>query len=195
MMRGLDQYLSLNRQSLETLYDISPNPQVIWHPKMRFHDEAEEEIFEDVINIGNHLIGIVSGPAVQRSDKHRALNDKYTKQVEAKLSILQRALQLGILFRQHATLSRGPPAKSNGGPFKLSNHPKIAVYAVVDYCAPPAARTQSHSDVVVRWWRQSRSGSHSRAAHLVCRYEGDTLNRWPRLPPLIHAHCRTIARY
>jgi hypothetical protein len=95
---GIGSILILDRQSLETLYDISPNPQVIWHPKMRFHDEAEEEIFEDVINIGNHLIGIVSGPAVQRSDRHRALNDKYTKQVEAKLSILQRALKLGILL-------------------------------------------------------------------------------------------------
>jgi len=52
----------LLRQSLERRYKVEANPKVYWYTKKLFHDEAEEEIWANVIDIGNHLIGLVSGP-------------------------------------------------------------------------------------------------------------------------------------
>ena len=49
-----------DRQSLERRYKVEANPQVYWHTNTLFHDEAEEEIWANVTDIGNHLIGIVS---------------------------------------------------------------------------------------------------------------------------------------
>jgi hypothetical protein len=46
----------LDRQSLERRYKIDANPEVYWHSKTRFHDEAEEEIWDNVVDVGNHLL-------------------------------------------------------------------------------------------------------------------------------------------
>src|SRR5262249_34360906 len=48
--------------TLARRYKIEGNPEVYWHTNTLFHDEAEEEIWANVIDIGNHLIGLVSGP-------------------------------------------------------------------------------------------------------------------------------------
>ena len=67
----------LNRDSLERRYKIIANPDCFWLSKTLFHDEAEEEIWADVINIGKHLIGIVQGPTVARSQRHKELNRQH----------------------------------------------------------------------------------------------------------------------
>jgi hypothetical protein len=81
-----------DRQSLERRYKVEANPEVDWHTKTLFHDEAEEEIWANVIDIGNHLIGLVSGPTGWRSHKHKTLNREYRAQVEARLRLLERQM-------------------------------------------------------------------------------------------------------
>ena len=74
-----------DRQSLKRRYKVKANPEVYWHTKTLFHDEAEEEILANVTDIGNHLIGLVSGPTGWRSHKHKTLNRKYSARIEARL--------------------------------------------------------------------------------------------------------------
>jgi hypothetical protein len=81
-----------DRQSLERRYKVEANPEVDWHTKTLFHDEAEEEIWANVIDISNHLIGLVSGPTGWRSHKHKTLNREYRAQVEARLRLLERQM-------------------------------------------------------------------------------------------------------
>jgi hypothetical protein len=81
-----------DRQSLERRYKVEANPEVDWHTKTLLHDEAEEEIWANVIDIGNHLIGLVSGPTGWRSHKHKTLNREYRAQVEARLRLLERQM-------------------------------------------------------------------------------------------------------
>jgi hypothetical protein len=48
-----------DRQSLERRHKVEANPEVYWHTNTLFHDEAEEEVWANVIDIGNHVIGLV----------------------------------------------------------------------------------------------------------------------------------------
>lgn len=64
---GRGSILIFDRQSLERRYKVVPNPEVWWHTKTIFHDEAEEEIWETVTDVHDHLIGFVCGPATRRS--------------------------------------------------------------------------------------------------------------------------------
>ena len=75
----------LDRQSLERRYKIDANPEVYWHSKTRFHDEAEEEILDNVVDVGNHLIGVVSGPTIRRSQRAKTLNRRFKNEIEARL--------------------------------------------------------------------------------------------------------------
>jgi hypothetical protein len=86
-----------DRQSLERRYKVEANPEVDWHTKTLFHDEAEEEIWANVIDIGNHLIGLVSGPTCRRSHKHKTLNHEYRSQVEARLLLLERQITFSFM--------------------------------------------------------------------------------------------------
>ena len=81
-----------DRQSLERRYKVEANPEVDWHTNTLFHDEAEEEIWANVIDIGNHLIGLVSGPTGCRSHKHKTLNRKYSAGIEARLLLQERQM-------------------------------------------------------------------------------------------------------
>ena len=76
-MKAADQYLFIDRQSLERRYKVEANPRIYWHTNTLFHDEAEEEIWANVTDIGNHLIGIVSGPTGGRAHKDKMLTRKY----------------------------------------------------------------------------------------------------------------------
>jgi hypothetical protein len=78
----------LDRQSLERRYKIDANPEVYWHSKTRFHDEAEEEILDNVVDVGNHLIGVVSGPTIRRSQRTKTLNRRLKNEIEARLQEL-----------------------------------------------------------------------------------------------------------
>src|SRR6516225_8539988 len=82
---GCGSVFIFDRQSLKRRYKVKANPEVYWHTKTLFHDEAEEEILANVTDIGNHLIGLVSGPTGWRSHKHKTLNRKYSARIEARL--------------------------------------------------------------------------------------------------------------
>jgi hypothetical protein len=86
-----------DRQSLERRYKVKANPKVYWHTKTLFHDEAEEEIWTNVIDIGNHLIWLVSGPAGHRSHKHKTLNREYKALIEARLLLLERQMTFSFM--------------------------------------------------------------------------------------------------
>ena len=86
-----------DRQSLERRYKVEANPKVDWHTKTLFHDEAEEEIWANVIDIGNHLIGLVSDPTGHRSHKHKALNREYRAWIETRLLLLGRQMTFSFM--------------------------------------------------------------------------------------------------
>ena len=75
----------LDRQSLERRYKIEANPEAWWFSKTTFHDEAEEEIWDNVVDVRNHLIGYVSGPAIRRSHRTKTFNCELKKKMEARL--------------------------------------------------------------------------------------------------------------
>jgi hypothetical protein len=85
---GRGSILVCDRQSLASHYKIKCNPQVYWHSDRIFHDEAEELILDDVTKIGNHLIGIVSGPTVKLSQRDKILNREFEKLMDARLQQL-----------------------------------------------------------------------------------------------------------
>jgi hypothetical protein len=89
---GRESVFIFDRQSLERRYKVKANPGVFWHTNTLFHNEAEEEIWANVIDIGNHLIGFVSGPTDWRSHKHKTLNRKYRARIEARLLLLERQM-------------------------------------------------------------------------------------------------------
>jgi hypothetical protein len=70
---GRASILIFDRRSLERRYKIKANPEVYWHSQRTFHDEAEEEIWDNVIDVGNHLIGFVSDPTLRFGPKRRKL--------------------------------------------------------------------------------------------------------------------------
>jgi hypothetical protein len=74
-----------DRQSLASRYKIQFNPEVYWLSDTTFHDEAEEQIFDEVTKIGDHLIGIVSGPTVKLSQRDKILNREWETMMEARL--------------------------------------------------------------------------------------------------------------
>jgi hypothetical protein len=78
-----------DRQCLASRYEITCSPEVYWHSDTTFHDEAEEQIFEDVTKIGDHLIGIVSGPTVKLSQRHKILNREFERMMEVRLRQLE----------------------------------------------------------------------------------------------------------
>jgi hypothetical protein len=92
---GRRSILILDRQSLERRYIIEANPEVYRHTETLFHDEAEEEIWANVIDVRDHLIGLVSGTSTRRSQKHRALYREHRTRVEARLLLEQRLIRLG----------------------------------------------------------------------------------------------------
>jgi hypothetical protein len=87
-----------DRQSLERRYKVEANPEVYRLTNTLFHDEAEEAIWSNVIDIGNHLIGLVSGPKGWRSHKHKTLNRKYRARIEARLLLLERQMTFSTLI-------------------------------------------------------------------------------------------------
>jgi hypothetical protein len=66
---GRGSILIFDRQSLQRRYKINANPEPYWHTKTTFHDEAEEEIWGDVVDVRNHLIDLVFGPRDGRLPK------------------------------------------------------------------------------------------------------------------------------
>jgi hypothetical protein len=66
---GRGSILIFDRRSLERRYKIIANPEPYWHTDTTFHDEAEEEIWDDVVDVRDHLIDLVFGPRNGRLPK------------------------------------------------------------------------------------------------------------------------------
>lgn len=89
---GRGSILVFDRQSLERQYKVKANPEVFWHSNRTFHDEAEEEIWDSVVDVGNYLIGFVSGPSRKLCPIMRAQNKKFAN--EYRMAIEARAKDL-----------------------------------------------------------------------------------------------------
>jgi len=59
---GRGSILIFDRRSLERRHKIRANPEPYWLTKTTFHDEAEEEIWDDVVNVRKYLIDLILGP-------------------------------------------------------------------------------------------------------------------------------------
>ena len=88
-----------DRKSLERRYELQFVPEPYWHSDYLFHDEAEVEIWDDVLGIGAHLVGFVAAPR-RRTNHHifdwkkrRARYRQYKKRVEARVSSLTSAVR------------------------------------------------------------------------------------------------------
>jgi hypothetical protein len=70
--------LILDRRTLHKQHKLEPNPEPYWHTDTIFHDEAEEEVRED-ITIAQHLLGFVLATPDPRAPKKPWLNPKRRK--------------------------------------------------------------------------------------------------------------------
>jgi len=93
---GCGSILIFDRRSLERRYKIKANPEVYWYSKITFHDEAKEEIWDNVVDIGKHLIDVVSDPTIRRWPPPRKLIStskaelKRSRQMEIQARLLER---------------------------------------------------------------------------------------------------------
>src|SRR5262245_53372061 len=91
---GRRSVLIFDPQSLEHRYKIKAIPEGYWLTNTLFHDEEEEEIWANVTDIGNHLIGLVSAPTGWRSHNHKMITRKYSAWIEYRARIEARLLLL-----------------------------------------------------------------------------------------------------
>ena len=81
--------LIFDRQSLKYRYKIEPCHDPVWDTATICRDEAEEQVWDDVIDIGRHLIGFVSEKTTYLSDKLTTLNQERRLEMEHRLNELQ----------------------------------------------------------------------------------------------------------
>lgn len=85
--------LVLNRRSLQSEYSLHSILEPYLESNELFHDEAEEEIWEDVFHVHKHLLGVVyssksRGKVFWNRRQRPALHRRYKTQVKAKLATL-----------------------------------------------------------------------------------------------------------
>lgn len=88
--------LVLNRRSLQSEYSLHSILEPYIESNELFHDEAEEEIWEDVFHVHKYLLGVVyssksRGKVFWNRRRRPALNRQYTRQVKVKLAALSAA--------------------------------------------------------------------------------------------------------
>ena len=86
---GCASILVLDRQSLKKVYELKPITEVFWHHATLFHDEAEEEIWDNVIGIRQHLVAVVAGRTNAITPKQKNRNQKNCTRIEARLRALK----------------------------------------------------------------------------------------------------------
>ena len=91
---GRGSILIFDRQSLERRYKIEANPEAFWHSETIFHDEAEEEVKENIVHVANHLIGCVSSQSRVRRLRKAASKVRTKWKRERKAEIEDRLLTL-----------------------------------------------------------------------------------------------------
>jgi len=85
---GRGAIMIFDRLLLRSRYKIQPYHDPIWDSAASWRDEAEEELWGDVINVGEYLIGLVSEPTMNRSDILVRRNRKHRLHTEARLNEL-----------------------------------------------------------------------------------------------------------
>src|SRR5262249_11580101 len=113
-------------------YKVVANPKVYWHTKTLFHDEAEEEIWANVIDIGNHLIGLVSGPTGWRSHEHKTLNRKYRAGIEARLLLLEPQMTFSFMQDCMRSLHGGNDTPTLTSDNHTTRKPNLALNAEIE---------------------------------------------------------------
>jgi hypothetical protein len=80
--------LIFDRQSLHSRYKIELCHDAIWDTATVCYDEAEEQIWDDVVDIGRYLIGFVCEKTTHNSDKLKTLNQERRLEMEHRLNEL-----------------------------------------------------------------------------------------------------------
>jgi hypothetical protein len=86
---GRGAILIFDRQSLHSRYKIEPCHDPVWDTETICRNEAEEQIWDDIIDIGRHLIGFVSEKATYLSKKLKRLNQDHRLEMEHRLNELR----------------------------------------------------------------------------------------------------------
>ena len=86
---GCASILVLDRQSLEKVYELKPITEVFWQNPTLFHDEAEEEIWDNVIGIRQHLVAVVAGRTNAITPEQKNRNQKSRLRIGAGLRALK----------------------------------------------------------------------------------------------------------
>ena len=81
--------LIFDRQSLHSRYKIELCHDPIWDKATIHRDEAEEQITDDIIDIGRYLVGFVSEKTTYFSDKLKTLNQEHRLEMEHRLNELR----------------------------------------------------------------------------------------------------------
>jgi len=81
---GRGAILIFDRQSLRSRYKIEQYHDPIWDTETYYNDEMEERIWDNVVDVGRHLIGFVSDKATQCSREVRARNLAYRMEIKAR---------------------------------------------------------------------------------------------------------------
>jgi hypothetical protein len=92
---GRGAILIFDRQSLRCRYRIESFHDPIWDTETFRNNEMEERICGDVVDIGNHLVGLVTTLTVCRSQKEKQLNRRH----RLRLSTLNKQVRIRIRGR------------------------------------------------------------------------------------------------
>jgi hypothetical protein len=83
---GQGAILIFDRQSLRCRYRIEPWHDELWNDETDCNDEMEERIWENVTDVGHHLIGLITEPTTQYSLQTKARNRTRRRQIRARLT-------------------------------------------------------------------------------------------------------------
>jgi hypothetical protein len=91
---GRASILVFDRRSLGRRYTIEANPAAFWHTETIFHDEAEEEIRENIVDVASHLIGFISVPKHSRNVRNVSpeVRSRWKREREAEINARVRAI-------------------------------------------------------------------------------------------------------
>ena len=81
--------------------------EVIWHTDALFHDEAEEEIRANVIDVNQHLIGMVWGHRLARHQCARSVMEKTLRQIKGWTPGTSAADDESVIARRRGSIRGG----------------------------------------------------------------------------------------
>lgn len=86
---GCGAILIFDRQSLRCRYRIEPWHDDIWDDETGRRDEMEERVWENISDVGHHLIGVVTEPMTRRSKEPKPHRRAFQERIRARLAAIE----------------------------------------------------------------------------------------------------------